>query len=567
MSLPLFTNLGEHDLISEPRSEDGSPTTSDLDFLDGEIDDNMDLDPITNRRKRPRVVDSEDEAEPLSRRRRTDSPISLSTLPATPPHIAMQESPLSDTPADIPDGVLGPIVVSEPCEDAEGNPIMEPVLDKDGNPKLNRDGSPRMRKKKNSFNFNRRYIFLTYSKCDLEKDQFLSLIAELNNKFERYIACREFHDDGTPHFHLLGDFGLDDKKNPPHIRRHDAFDIGGTRYGRAEFPKFHPNIAPVMKRDAAWHYVNKLEKPAETVFGDFQDPCKAAQGITSNTFFHTAIDNAKSATDYLEAISEVIPHRVTNSWNNQVAFAEWKWGKTKKEDPQPNRWVAPRRQRKFVDIPIVSLWKKMFIDRTYRGRQVSLWFIGETQTSKSSFAKNLGPHCYIKGNINSNLVHSNCDLIVLDDIQVENFPWYKDFMNCDPFQIRTSYNRSTEFDHGLKYGKVGIPTVWTTNYDPRILPSTHKCDIDWIVGNTIFINVGNKNLSRPLTELEIDSFEISTPPNWDEHIREYHEDQTSIRRVLDVFRHRISIKKKKLFLIRFFIDRSKFLLHLKRINI
>lgn len=157
-----------------------------------------------------------------------------------------------------------------------------------------------------------------------------------------------------------------------------------------------------MKRDAAWHYTNKLLKPGEKTFGDFADPCKAAKGITSHNYFHTAISKSESSTDYLEAISQVIPEKVTNGWNGQMAFAKWKWGD---KDKEPDTWRPPRRQRPFSDIPIISLWKKMFIDRTYRGRQVALWIIGQTQTSKSSFAKSLGRHCYIKDTLNSSLVH------------------------------------------------------------------------------------------------------------------------------------------------------------------
>lgn len=235
-----------------------------------------------------------------------------------------------------------------------------------------------------------------------------------------------------------------------------------------------------------------------TTLGTMADPCKQATGITSANYFHKAIANAKTSSDYLKDVATVIPERVSNGWHGQKAFAEYLFGKEPKKDPEPLRWTPPRRARPFAEIPIISLWKKMFINRTYRGRQVNrpnilinniynktnkikiqvtLWLIGNTQTAKSSFAKNLGRYCYIKGNLDSNSVHTNCDLLIIDDVDIEKLPFYKSFMNCDPFQVRTAYNRSKEFDHGTKYGKQGIPCVWTTNYDPRRLPSTNTCDL------------------------------------------------------------------------------------------
>lgn len=279
----------------------------------------------------------------------------------------------------------------------------------------------------------------------------------------------------------------------------------------------------------------------EVVFGDFSDPSKDPRGITSHNYYHTAINNSDSATDYLEAIHQVIPHKVTNAWNSQMAFAKWKWGN---EQKKPETWKTPRRQRPFAKIPIIELWKKMFIERTYRGRQVTLWLIGETQTSKSSFAKSLGPHLYSKGILNSNLVHSNCDLLIFDDILIDEFPEYKSFMNCDPFELRTAWNHPQTFDHGQKYGKEGIPCVWTTNYDPRHIQSSRKCDIDWVVGNTLFVDIGRTNLSRPIPEHLRENIHITLPPNWDEYVEDFNKDQEMIRKCLQRLRAKVQAKKK-----------------------
>ena len=90
-SPPLFRNAGEHDLIPEPRSIDGSPSPSDINFINDDILGNADMatpPPPTRPSetalgKRPRVVDSDDENdEPApTPRRGVETP-----TPTTPPY-------------------------------------------------------------------------------------------------------------------------------------------------------------------------------------------------------------------------------------------------------------------------------------------------------------------------------------------------------------------------------------------------------------------------------------------------------------------------------------------------
>lgn len=211
----LFFNLGEHDLVSEPRSRDPSPTISDDMFIDDDDLLPQINTPTTNKRKRPSIEDSEDESENIQRRTRRENTIeSTYNIPRNQNNDEFQAN--SEDPDSLPEDIFGPEKSTEECLDKDGQPIMVPVTDKDGNPKFLKDGkTPKMKKKKDEFNFNNRYIFLTYTRCNLTVEEFESLITEINNRFQRYFACREFHDDGTPHFHLLGDLGLNEKHNPP----------------------------------------------------------------------------------------------------------------------------------------------------------------------------------------------------------------------------------------------------------------------------------------------------------------------------------------------------------------
>jgi hypothetical protein len=115
-----------------------------------------------------------------------------------------------------------------------------------------------------------RYCFLTYPHCEIQIQKFEALIGEWNRKCKRYIGVREFYDDiydddmnfvskGIPHFHLLADLGVDEKKNAPHIRNHKAFHIGGSKHGRETLQIWHPNIQSLVSLDKSWYYINKLE--------------------------------------------------------------------------------------------------------------------------------------------------------------------------------------------------------------------------------------------------------------------------------------------------------------------
>ena len=137
--------------MSSPRSEEGSYTSEDLNFIDA-VEENV----STTNRKRNRE-DNDDEL-PAPTRIRTASP-----SPPTDP-LPQKENDVYEMDPKLLD-CLGPVVTAESDADDSGNPLMEPVLNKDGTPRLNKDGSPQNEKKKSSFNFVRRYICLTYPQC------------------------------------------------------------------------------------------------------------------------------------------------------------------------------------------------------------------------------------------------------------------------------------------------------------------------------------------------------------------------------------------------------------------
>jgi len=77
-----------------------------------------------------------------------------------------------------------------------------------------------------NFNFNAKYIFLTYPQCSASKEEILDHIQTLH-QVKDYIVCEEKHEDGSPHIHAVLHF-----HTKVHTRDPKHFDYGG----------FHPHI-------------------------------------------------------------------------------------------------------------------------------------------------------------------------------------------------------------------------------------------------------------------------------------------------------------------------------------
>jgi hypothetical protein len=109
--------------------------------------------------------------------------------------------------------------------------------------------------KNNSFDLHSSQFFLTYSKCDLNKEQVLEYLTKIINKktntktyyISNYIIVNEQHEDGTPHKHVY--LKLDKKIR---IRKVSFFDI------KTETTTlYHPNIQSVRSTKAVIDYILK----------------------------------------------------------------------------------------------------------------------------------------------------------------------------------------------------------------------------------------------------------------------------------------------------------------------
>jgi hypothetical protein len=105
-------------------------------------------------------------------------------------------------------------------------------------------------------------------------------------------------------------------------------------------------------------------------------------------------------------------------------------------------------------------------------------------------------------------------------------------MKSDTLEYTTKFKRDLEFDRSRSHGQIGIPCIWTTNYDPQF-ENNRGCDIKWILDNTLFIKIEKKieiidgkkreyknNMSKP-DEFDCDILEVEPPSDWEELWKEY----------------------------------------------
>lgn len=184
------------------------------------------------------------------------------------------------------------------------------VLDADGKPK---PWSSRAR----------RYM-VTWPNCPLSVGEFRLRLRSIDKCPVLYIACRERHRSGEPHFHAMFDMGLTAGARAPKLSSPACFDIRvpGLEPG-AETVRYHPNIQAVRNVDRCWHYVCKREDPAfDEVFWDtarcnkLEDPCCSKKpGADRQSPWHTII-NMETREDTERALKMLAPKEAMCNFAN-----------------------------------------------------------------------------------------------------------------------------------------------------------------------------------------------------------------------------------------------------------
>nr|QES95393.1 replication-associated protein [Okra enation leaf curl virus] len=150
--------------------------------------------------------------------------------------------------------------------------------------------------------------FLTYPKCSLTKEEALSQLQNLqtptNKKFIK--ICRELHEDGKPHLHVLIQF-----EGKYKCQNHRFFDLVSP----SRSVHFHPNIQGAKTSTDVKTYMDKDGDILD--YGVFQIDGRSARGgyQTANDAYAEAI-NAGSKSHALDILFEKAPRDFLLQFHN-----------------------------------------------------------------------------------------------------------------------------------------------------------------------------------------------------------------------------------------------------------
>nr|AFO38446.1 C1 [Jatropha mosaic Nigeria virus] len=334
------------------------------------------------------------------------------------------------------------------------------------------------------FQINCKNLFLTYPQCSLSKEETLSQLTKLslpsNPKFIR--ICRELHQNGEPHLHVLVQF--EGKVRLTNCRLFDL--VSPTRSAH-----FHPNIQGAKSSSDVKAY---LEKDGDVLdWGQFQIDGRSARGgkHSTNDAYAQAL-NAGNKSEALRLIKELAPKDYVLQFHNLNSNLERIFS------PPVEIYKSPFLSSSFDQVPDeLEEWVadnvKAAAARPWRPNSIVIE--GDSRTGKTMWARSLGPHNYLCGHLDiSHKVYSNDAWYnIIDDVDPHYLKHFKEFMGAQrDWQSNTKYGKPIQI-------KGGIPTIFLCNPGPT---SSYKEFLDeeknsalkrWALHNAKFIT-----LSEPL---------------------------------------------------------------------
>nr|ACT79081.1 Rep protein [Tomato leaf curl Vietnam virus] len=330
------------------------------------------------------------------------------------------------------------------------------------------------------FLINAKNYFLTYPHCSLSKEealsQFLALTTPTNKLFIR--ICRELHEDGSPHLHVLIQF--EGKFKCQNNRFFDL--VSPTRSAH-----FHPNIQSAKSSTDVKAYMDKDGDVLD--HGVFQIDGRSARGgcQSANDAYAEAINSGSKATA-LNILREKAPKDFVLQFHNLNSNLDRIF------TPPMEVYVSPFSSSSFDRVPEeLEEWaaENVVSSAARPLRPISLVIEGDSRTGKTMWARSLGPHNYLCGHIDlSPKVYSNDAWYnVIDDVDPHYLKHFKEFMGAQrDWQSNTKYGKPVQI-------KGGIPAIFLCNPGPN---SSYKEYLDeeknnalksWAIKNAVFVSI------------------------------------------------------------------------------
>nr|WOL23804.1 C1 [Tomato yellow leaf curl virus] len=330
------------------------------------------------------------------------------------------------------------------------------------------------------FQINCKNYFLRYPKCSLTKEEALSQLKNLETPTnKKYIkVCRELHENGEPHLHVL-------------IQFEGKFKCQNQRFFDLVSPSraahFHPNIQGAKSSSDVKSYV---DKDGDTVdWGEFQIDGRSARGgqQSANDAYAAAL-NSGSKSEALRIIKELIPKDYILQFHNLNSNLD----RIFQEPPAP--YISPFLSSSFNQVPDeLEVWvsENVLSSAARPWRPNSIVIEGDSRTGKTMWARSLGPHNYLCGHLDlSPKVYSNDVWYnVIDDVDPHYLKHFKEFMGAQrDWQSNTKYGKPIQI-------KGGIPTIFLCNPGPT---SSYREYLDeeknislknWALKNATFVTL------------------------------------------------------------------------------
>ena len=145
------------------------------------------------------------------------------------------------------------------------------------------------------------------------------------------------------------------------------------------------------------------------------------------------------------------------------------------------RYESTYRLDDFKVPELVQEWITSNIGQSGRNCK-SLVLSGPSRIGKTELIRSIGKHWYMNGEWDVMQVRADCDYGVLDDLVIEKFPYWKQFLGCHKqFTVTDKYHKKKQ----IFWGK---PVVWICNEDPKVW----SIDSDWMEDNVVVVRVNNK---------------------------------------------------------------------------
>ncbi|ADV15520.1 replication-associated protein [Begomovirus jeskei] len=294
------------------------------------------------------------------------------------------------------------------------------------------------------FQINAKNYFLTYPKCSLSKEEVLSQLLNLQTPTnKKYVKiCRELHEDGQPHLHVLLQF--EGKYNCQNKR---FFDLVSPHSST----QFHGNYQGARSSSDVKSYVDK--DGDILVWGEFQIDGRSARGgkQTANDAAAEAL-NASTKEAAMQIIKEKLPEKFLFQYHNLSSNLDRIFSKA----PEP--WASPFHLSSFTNVPDeMQEWADEYFGRGAAARPVrpiSLIIEGDSRTGKTMWARALGPHNYLSGHLDFNSrVYSNLvEYNVIDDVSPHylKLKHWKELIGAQKdWQSNCKYGKPVQIKGGL----------------------------------------------------------------------------------------------------------------------